>query len=331
MKMYIKSATNVADIEAKIAKKQAEIDKKRAWIQKKEAAIQKKLALLSSDLTSEELQAVTDFVNALKVTRSHRVPDELKVDLYGLVRKHGWQWGEPKAEALYNIDNDAESIFNSNEAIKEAQAIVEKYNTQLDTIRKKDKAIDEIPECLKEFMNQIIEKWDTYDKKLRDESQPFYNELKEKADEILYEGNPYHAYYLVRERLNAMYPDATGKWGDSPSKRFDDEYINIPFVKRFHVELNYARSFWKLTDEDIHRANVESGKRIILDLVNRVTKITGPVRDWSRLHVTAGNGGGAVLNGLVVGDEGTAEVESIYAGGYNIQRLHVRTLVKEIK
>lgn len=330
MKVYIKSATNVADIEAKIAKKQAEIDKKRAWIQKKEVAIQKKLALLSPDLTSEELQAVTDYVNALKVTMSRKVPDELKVDLYGLVRKYGWQWGEPKAEALYNIDNDAESIFNSNEAIKEAQAIVDKYNTQLDTLRKKDKAIDEIPECLKEFMNQIVEKWDNYDKKLRDESQPFYQELRARADEVLYEGNPYHMYHLRQERLKELYPDVKDTWRDSPSQRFEEDYITRPFAQRFHVDLNYAKSFWKLTDEQIHAANVESGKRIILDLVNRVTKITGPVRDWSGLHVTSGNGGGAVLNGVVIGEEGKARVESIYASG-PVQRLHIRTLVKEIK
>ena len=137
MKVYVRSATNTSEIEAKMAKKQAEIDKKRAWIVKKEDAIKKKLALLSSDLTSEELRAVIDYVNALKVTRSHKVPDELKVDLYGLVRKYGWQWGEPKAEALYNIDNDAESIFNSNEAIKEAQGILDKYKNQLSALKEK--------------------------------------------------------------------------------------------------------------------------------------------------------------------------------------------------
>jgi hypothetical protein len=47
MKVYIKSATNVSDIEAKIAKKQADIDKKKALIAKREAAIEKKLKILS--------------------------------------------------------------------------------------------------------------------------------------------------------------------------------------------------------------------------------------------------------------------------------------------
>ena len=76
--------------------------------------------------------------------------------------------------------------------------------------------------------------------------------------------------------------------------------------------------------------NQRDGENLILDLLKRVTKITGPVTDWSGLRVTQGNMG-AVLNGIVIGEEGKARVESILAGGYAIQRLHVRTLVKEIK
>lgn len=330
MKMYIKSATNVADVEAKISKKQAEIDKKRAWIAKKEDAIKKKLALLSGKISDDEYTQLVACLDELKVTPRRKINDDARIDTWALVRKYGYNYDTPEGKALYSIKEDAESIYNSKEAIKEAQAIVDKYNAQLDTIKQKDKAIDEIPECLKEFMNKIIAKWDNYDITLRDESQPFYQELKAKADEILYADNPYHMYSLKQQKLKEMYPDVEDTWRDSLSQRFEDDYINHPFVQRFHVDLNYARSFWKLTDEQIHKANVESGKRIILDLVNRVTKITGPVRDWSGLHVTTGNSGGAVLNGIVIGDDGKAKVESIYAEG-PIQRLHIRTLVKEIK
>lgn len=330
MKVYIKSATNISDVQAKIAKKQAEIDKKLAWIQKKEAAIQKKLALLSSDLTSEELRAVTDYVNALKVTRSHKVPDELRVDLYGLVRKYGWQWGEPKAEALYNIDNDAESIFNSNEAIKEAQAIIDNYNEKISALRAKGEELDRIPECLKEFMNSIIAKWDEYDLRLKNESQPYYKQLKEEADAILYKDNPYHISSLRKERLAELYPniEETDRYRSLRESQFEKDHIIKPF-EMLYGPLNYARSFWYMSDEQIHKENQKAGENLILDLLKRVTKITGPVTDWSGLHVTQGNMG-AVLNGIVVGDEGKARVESILAGGYNIQRLHVRTLVKEI-
>ena len=69
---------------------------------------------------------------------------------------------------------------------------------------------------------------------------------------------------------------------------------------------------------------------MILDLTDRVTKITGPVTSYAGLRLVPGNGGWSVLNGVVDGEDGKAKVESILAGGYAIQRLHVRTLVKEI-
>ena len=76
----------------------------------------------------------------------------------------------------------------------------------------------------------------------------------------------------------------------------------------------------KLLDEE------EKGK--VLDLIRRVTKVTGTIRDASGL--TIGNQSGE-LNGIVIGDEGKAHVETIGAGGYNIQRFHYRVLVKRIR
>ena len=93
---------------------------------------------------------------------------------------------------------------------------------------------------------------------------------------------------------------------------------------------NTVPSIWDLEDEKIKARNERDGKNLILDLLKRVTKITGPVMDWSGLHLTQGNMG-LVLNGLVIGEDGKARVESILAGGYNIQKLHVRVLVKAVK
>lgn len=64
-----------------------------------------------------------------------------------------------------------------------------------------------------------------------------------------------------------------------------------------------------------------------LDLYYRCVSAVGVLTDVSGLYV--GNNGS--LNGHVVGEQGKANVETIYAGGYNIQCLHYRVLVKPVR
>ena len=324
MKIYIKSAVNISDIQAKIAKKQAEIDKKKAWIQKKEIAINKKLDLLTGKLSDSELEAIKVFLDALKVTSSYKVPQELHVDTWGLARKYGYTYDDPEGKALYGLDDDAESIYNSNDAIKEAQAIIDKYEARLAAETAQEREIDDIPDCLKDFMNEMIDKWDKYDIRIRDNSKPYYQELQRKADDILYGDG--RSALASDKKLADMYPDVTSY---NRYRRFKKEYIIDPFESRYG-SISYAMPLWEMDDAKIHAENYAAGRRLILDLLKRVTKITGPVRSWAGLELTRGNLG-PVLNGVVTGEDGKARVESILAGGYNIQRLHVRTLVKPIR
>lgn len=328
MKIYVKSAVNISDIQAKIAKKQAEIDKKKSWIVKKEAAIQKKLNILRPELTNDEYTRLSNFLEELKVTRRSKIADEDKFNYYELRNKYGWEWGDARAEAAYNIIQDAESIFNSKEAIDEAQAIIDKYEAKISAEKAKNAEIDEIPECLKEFMNDIIDRWDKYDIKLRNESKPYYNQLVKEANDMLYGEDRSRTSAIESDnKLKELYPDLASY---RRYTRFKEDYIYTPFKRRFGVGHQYASSLWEMDDAKIHEENEAAGKNLILDLLKRVTKITGPVIDWSGLDTAVGNGGRLVLNGLVIGEDGKAEVESILASG-PVQRLHIRTLVKPIK
>lgn len=100
------------------------------------------------------------------------------------------------------------------------------------------------------------------------------------------------------------------------------------FIKKY----SYAEhDFTRKTDIEIHHSNVKAARAFVLQLVDRVKKVTGEITGWDNVYLTMGAYGFPTLNGIVYGEKGNAVVESINAGGYNIQRLHVRVLVHASK
>lgn len=61
-------------------------------------------------------------------------------------------------------------------------------------------------------------------------------------------------------------------------------------------------------------------------LIARVNKEVGLIVKALRLNV----GLNGELNGTIKGESGTCKIETIYAGGYNVQCLHYRVLVHKI-
>lgn len=62
-------------------------------------------------------------------------------------------------------------------------------------------------------------------------------------------------------------------------------------------------------------------------IIERTNKIVGQITDASNLKIGAKDD----LNGFITGTKGTAKVQTIGAGGYNIQCFHFRTLINPVK
>lgn len=62
-------------------------------------------------------------------------------------------------------------------------------------------------------------------------------------------------------------------------------------------------------------------------IIERTNAIVGKITDASNLKVGAKQD----LNGFIIGTKGKAKVQTIGAGGYNIQCYHFRTLINEMK
>ena len=189
---------------------------------------------------------------------------------------HERYWAECDIRSL------KEDIVRIEKEIKETEKTLENYRKQYDGEIEREKSwIDEVPEVLKSFQNELVEEWDAHD-----------IAKKERILEAI-RTMPY-------EMLKEMY-----HWRDRDWAKYT-------------------------TDEQIHESNEKDATSLILNLVNRVKDVTGEITDWSGLTLAQGTWGMTVLNGWVSGKEGRCCVESIGAGGYNIQRYHIRVLVKPI-
>ena len=110
-------------------------------------------------------------------------------------------------------------------------------------------------------------------------------------------------------------------------------------LKSKYDELGYSKFFRQysgsdydlihMTAKEIHKANTRTAKALVRNLWTRVKDICTDVTSVN-LHLQNGNEWeGICINGRVEGSTGTATVRSILAGGYNIQKLHIRTLVQK--
>lgn len=133
----------------------------------------------------------------------------------------------------------------------------------------------------------------------------------------------------IPESMKAMQADLVAQWNeqDKARRQFLSERLAElgyeEFGRRFK---NTGFEFTRLCDDEINRRNEQAAESLVFNLYCRVLDITGEVTNWRGIRYADGG----VLNGIVIGKEGRAKVESIVAGGHNIQRLHVRVLVHMI-
>ncbi len=174
-----------------------------------------------------------------------------------------------------------------------------KIKTATESIENAKEAIEEAKATIEELEKKIYEQ-EAKDKEVPECLKGFEEKIVEDWDE--YDKN--YKEFLQKKYREMDYRD---------------------FIKEYgHAGYELAKY---TTIEQIHKRNVRDAHAIVLNLVKRVKKIAGTITSWEGLHVTIGNSNHPVINGFVKGTTGNARIESIGAGGYNIQRFHIRTLV----
>ena len=135
-------------------------------------------------------------------------------------------------------------------------------------------------------------------------------------------------YPEVLKEFKINLVDAWDKNDEDRKAFYRKQYKELGY-REFIKEFKYsAYQMMYTAKEDLHKENEKTADALILNLWNRVKDRTGDVTAWDLFLGNGNSWEGVAVNGIVKGSKGTAVVESILAGGYNIQRLHVRVLVK---
>lgn len=216
------------------------------------------------------------------------------------------------------IERKHNTIAKKEKQIAKKQAEIEKYGADSKEARWIDSDIYWLKDDIKRNTEEIKECEATlakYEAQLKGEQEKEATFIKE-----------------VPQAMKDLEANLVSEWDSNDKRRREwlkEEYKELGYTEFMKKHHHAGYEFRYRTDEEIHKSNTKDARLFILDLLNRVKAITGEVTNWSEVYLTYGNTF-PVLNGYVEGKEGRAEVESILAGGYNIQRLHIRTIVKAI-
>jgi len=175
--------------------------------------------------------------------------------------------------------------------LHDAQLTLDNYKKQLSEEEARNEILNHLPAVLQEFKENLIYIWNEYD----------FNKQKEIKEE--YKNQPKGIGPDYREWQHYMREKYGHNWYDFMHKKSDE----------------------------IIKSNIKDANILILNLLARTQDITGKITDCQYLTLDRDNQGYSIINGIIIGEKGKAKVESIGAGGYNIQRYHIRVLVKEVK
>ncbi len=299
---------DATDIKARIEKTEETIAKKNALIDKRFKAIGKCIEGMKKAVASLGGHIDFEFSEDIERIDEQNSVAEKYIQSKGIVNGN-WNnaWYSILWDYHYKICDYTESIKNARRDIKDKEVTLATYRERLAKAEEKEDALNNLPACMTEFMDSMIELWDAWDKWKRESVKGAHEEYYELCDE---ERKARREHGRDSEEAKELSKEA---------RELIESYSNFEW-----------NTLYYLKDDEIHERNVRAGKSLVIDLYNRVAEIVGKFENADNLKVTRGNKDLAVINGTVEGNGRIAKVQSVGAGGYNIQRFHIRTLVHEV-
>ncbi len=151
-----------------------------------------------------------------------------------------------------------------------------------------------------------------------------------KKNAIKFYINISNMYLIKRREIDDLYKKYDGSYyKTNQDKDYIEKYkqfinfknLNFSFITK--LERIYYKDYEKFIKEFVEN----EGNKKLENFVKKVEDKAGEILDVSNLKLSPK----MEIDGIVIGSKEKVRVNTIYAGGYNIQCLHFRVLVKIIK
>ena len=239
----------------------------------------------------------------------------------------------------YDICSKREEIDDAERKLKEAKRALSGWQAELDEKVGEDDLLEaNAPEIIKTFLDgwksrsisYYTEKFDRYcelREYLRERELDARREALRTLPELeearkIYDGrepNEYDLHNLSPREAVEAFLCFKGLGYNQIQERLRYNADSI-VTRMLDIRDPKARLAW------LEKEMEQEKREKLLDLVQRMMKVVGRITDAGHLSI----GPKGDINGYIQGTEGKASVETIGAGGYNVQCYHFRTLIHEI-
>lgn len=275
-----------------IQKIQDQLDKVNADIEKREERIR---TLEAREQKKKE---------ALEKVTGMKVLDYDKYSSYSKYNKKPNSVGHRFYDEFADIDFDIPSEV-AHEYWKEYYDLVSVIRDQLSCWNKIYELEDRRTKLEMQYQIEIAKQ------KSVDDLPPIMKELKDGVYDMLL--NRYNKYRDIAIEVSERLSGLTHSEKREEMKSLVNQYGGVAVDYEYWLDVS---------DAEIEKRAKRDSDFYVLDLIRRVTKKVGAIQDYRNLTVN-----GPAINGVIIGEKGSTRLETIIAGGYNIQREHYRVIL----
>lgn len=239
---------------------------------------------------------------------------------------------EGKEKEIAKLEKKMERILKAKESNWENNP----YYYHEDDIKWTSRDLEDAKKALEGYKAQMVAETEKANSRNITAIIEFLNAWKERMTGFYHE--QYEMWKDAREewgKFDREFCEWSNQFGWKTRKENPDEYKRIrgeyddrkkEYTKRWSFLFGYidGRDF----NEEKFQKDLQRDADAKYDfIIERTNAIVGTITDASNLRI----GAKGDLNGFIIGEKGKARVETIGAGGYNIQCYHFRTLIHKMK